>query len=59
MRNEPCYCGGTDCWSCGPLQGYRVERRRYGLSAEDIDILNDEARADARAAEEEHDDDRA
>ena len=20
----PCYCGATDCPSCGPAQGYRV-----------------------------------
>lgn len=25
MSGEPCYCGATDCWSCGPAQGYRVE----------------------------------
>lgn len=22
---EPCMCGATDCPSCGPAQGYRVE----------------------------------
>ena len=22
-----CMCGATDCPSCGPAQGYRVERR--------------------------------
>lgn len=21
---ERCMCGATDCWSCGPAQGYRV-----------------------------------
>lgn len=28
MRNiGPCLCGATDCPSCGPAQGYTVERR--------------------------------
>ena len=22
MNGEPCMCGATDCWSCGPAQGY-------------------------------------
>ena len=24
----PCYCGATDCPSCGPAQGYQVHRIR-------------------------------
>lgn len=24
----PCYCGATDCPSCGPAQGYTVHRIR-------------------------------
>lgn len=27
-RAGPCMCGATDCPSCGPAQGYRVERRK-------------------------------
>ena len=24
MRIGPCMCGATDCWSCGPAQGYSL-----------------------------------
>lgn len=24
MKGEPCYCGATDCPSCGRAQGYTV-----------------------------------
>jgi hypothetical protein len=26
----PCMCGSTDCWSCGPAQGYEVVRTASG-----------------------------
>lgn len=42
--SEPCLCAAPDCPICGPMQGYR-QARRYplgSLSAEDIDILNEE-----------------
>lgn len=60
MSGEPCYCGATDCRSCGPAQGYLVayspERGYYNpepdeevMSREDwlaekADHENDEAR---------------
>jgi hypothetical protein len=52
---ERCYCGAIDCPSCAPMQGYRVPKRYPlgSLSAEDIDILNDEYRAEQAAADEE------
>jgi hypothetical protein len=52
---EPCLCGAIDCPSCGPMQGYRGARRYPlgSLSAEDIDILNAEYRAEQAAADEE------
>jgi hypothetical protein len=48
---ERCYCGATDCPTCGPLQGYRVGRRYPlgSLDAEDIEILNEQAAADEEA----------
>lgn len=39
---ERCLCAAPDCGICGPLQGYPVRRPRYGLSAEDCDMLNAE-----------------
>jgi len=48
---EPCLCAAPDCPSCGPMQGSRVPRRYPlgSLSAEDIDILNEQAAADEEA----------
>jgi hypothetical protein len=52
---ERCYCGATDCPSCGPMQGDRVPKRSPlgSLSAEDCDILNEEYRAQQAADDEE------
>jgi hypothetical protein len=52
---QPCVCGATDCPSCTLLPRARPPRRAAlgSLSAEDIDILNEDSRAEQAAADEE------
>ena len=48
---EPCLCGDPECPACGPYYGH-TPRTRYplgSLSAEEIDILNEQAAADEEA----------
>jgi hypothetical protein len=53
---QPCDCGAHDCPSCTLLPRARTPRRSAlgSLSAEDIDLLNEDAyRAEHAAADEE------
>lgn len=50
---EPCMCGATDCPSCGPAQGYRVEflpgRGYYNPEPEDDDEIEEAVESDEDA----------